>query len=318
MEEHHAKEAEHAAQGEAHEGASHGGGSSDPTHHIRDQVLLGIDATTGRVVFKPYDTHGNPVVGYTPRDYFSVAGLHCRAEFTKHMLAVTIVAVLLFAVGVLVARRVLAGIRGNHAPRGALANLIEAIVVYVRDEIVVPVGGQHLGHYTPLFLTYFLFILTANLMGMVPWPPVGTATGNVAVTAGLGGSIYALVWIMGMWHQGPLNYLRHQVPPGTPWWMWPLMFVLELMGPLIKCFVLCVRLFANMIAGHLIIGTVLGLATFGTSAMVPAAIAVIMLLLGVPLVLGISFLELLVALIQAYVFTLLAVVFIGAAVHPEH
>jgi F-type H+-transporting ATPase subunit a len=234
------------------------------------------------------------------------------------MLSVGIVAALVFAAGMLVARRVLAGLRASRAPRGALANMVEAILVYVRDEIVVPVGGQHLGHYTPLFLTYFLFILAANLMGMLPWPPLGTATGNVGVTLALGGSIYALIWILGMVHQGPLNYLRHQVPPGTPWWMWPLMFPLEIMGPLIKCFVLCIRLFANMIAGHLIIGTVLGLGAFGAGAMMPWAIALIMLVLGLPLALGISMLEVLVALIQAYVFTLLAVVFIGAAVHPEH
>lgn len=318
-----APEAEHAAEGEggAGDGAphgAHGGGSSDPTHHIRDQVLFGLDAHTGQVIAKPYDRHGAPIAGYAPRVLLEVGPLQCKAEFTKHMLSVTVVAALVFAASWLVARRVLAGIRGNAAPRGPLANLVEAVLVYVRDEMVVPVGGRHLGHYTPLFLTYFLFILTANLLGMVPWPPLGTATGNIGVTVALGGSVYALVWILGMWNQGPLNYLKHQVPPGTPWWMWPLMFVLELMGPLIKCFVLCVRLFANMIAGHLIIGTVLGLSTFGPGAMMPTAIGIIMLLLGVPLVLGISLLELLVALIQAYVFTLLAAVFIGAAVHPEH
>lgn len=300
-------------------GAEHAsGGGGDPTHHIRDQVLFGLDAKTGQFTARPYDKHGEPVAGYAPRVLFEIGGLQCKAEFTKHMLSVTVVAALVFALAMLVARRVLAGTREARAPRGALANLVEAILVYVRDEIVVPVGGHHLGHYTPLFLTYFLFILVANLLGMVPWPPLGTATGNVSVTMALGGSIYALIWILGMAHQGPLNYLRHQVPPGTPWWMWPLMLVLEMMGPVIKCFVLCIRLFANMIAGHLIIGTVLGLSAFGAGATMPWAIALIMLVLGLPLVLGISMLEMLVALIQAYVFTLLSVVFIGAAVHPEH
>jgi len=304
---------------QAEHGAEHppqGGG--DPTHHIRDQVIFAFNAKTGQFTTKTYNEHGEPIPGYAPQVMFEIGALQCKAEFTKHMLSVGIVAALVFALAMLVARRVLAAVREGRAPRGPLANMVEAILVYVRDEIVVPVGGHHLGHYTPLFLTYFLFILVANLLGMVPWPPLGSATGNVSVTMALGGSVYGLIWILGMAHQGPLNYLRHQVPPGTPWWMWPLMFLLEMMGPLIKCFVLCVRLFANMIAGHLITGTVLGLSAFGAGATMPAAIALIMLVLGIPLVLGISILELLVSLIQAYVFTLLSVVFIGAAVHPEH
>ena len=122
----------------------------------------------------------------------------------------------------------------------------------------------------------------------------GSVTGNFSVTLVMGSSIYLLIWILGMANQGPLNFILHLVPPGTPWWMWPLMFVLELMGPMIKCFVLSVRLFANMIAGHLIISQLLGL----------GAISSALLLLGVPLALGVSVLEILVCLIQAYVFTL--------------
>lgn len=313
---------EHRGEAEAEHGAEHGGGGgsggSNPTHHIQDRVLFGLDAHTGKLVGKPYDAHGAPKAGYVPKTLFAAGPLTFKLEFTQHMLAVTIAAALFLAAGLAVAARVRAALRANQAPRGPLANLIEAIIVYVRDEIVTPVGGHHLGHYTPLFLTYFLFILLANLIGMIPWPPIGTATGNVAVTMGLAGSVYLLIWILGMIHQGPLNYLKHLVPPGTPWWMAPLMFVLELMSPAIKCFVLCVRLFANMIAGHLIIGTVLGLMTFGKGALMPWGIAIVMVALGAPLVLGVSLLELMVALIQAYVFTLLAVVFIGAAVHPEH
>ena len=299
-------------------GAGQAAESASPTEHIEDKVLFGVDARTGSLTNKTYDEHGKPIAGYVPKSLFRAGPLEFKLEFTQHMLAVAIAAALFFTLAVLVARRVRAGLETNRAPKGTLANLVEALVVFVRDEIVVPVGGHNLGHYTPLFLTYFLFILLANLLGMIPYLPIGTATGNIAVTLALGGSIYALIWVLGMLNQGPVKYLLHLVPPGTPWWMWPLMFGLELMSPLIKCFVLCVRLFANMIAGHLIIGTVLGLATFGAGSTLPAGIAVVMLGLGLPLVLGISLLELLVALIQAYVFTLLAVVFIGAAVHPEH
>ena len=100
--------------------------------------------------------------------------------------------------------------------------------------------------------------------------------------------------------------------------MWPLMFFLELIGPIIKCFVLCVRLFANMIAGHLVISNVLALGVIGKKAMMPVGLAAISLAVGVPLAVGISGLEVLVCFIQAYVFTMLAVMFVGAAIHPEH
>ena len=283
----------------------------NPMEHIQDSVLFALDKNGNWVSRPPHGKEGHPVAGYEPKMIGPIP-----LEFTKHMADVAGVAVIFFIAAMLVTRAILRGLQENKAPQGKLANLAEVLIVFVRDEIVVPVGGKHLGHYTPLFLTYFLFILLANLVGMIP--EVGSATGNIAVTLAMGGSIYVLVWVLGIAHQGFVTFLRNMVPPGTPWWMWPLMFVLELMGPLIKCFVLCVRLFANMIAGHLIISNVLALGAVGPGGMMPWAIAGIMLALGIPLVLGISILEVLVALIQAYVFTLLAVVFIGAAVHPEH
>ncbi|HYG73531.1 MAG TPA: F0F1 ATP synthase subunit A [Planctomycetota bacterium] len=293
------KAGEHAPGHDAH--ADHGGGD-DPMHHILDKVLWGVDATTGKVYYKPFGDHGHlTVAGYTPK----MVGPF-KMEFTKHMAGLTVGALLFFIITMMVAKRVLAAVHDNKAPKGALANAVEALIIFVRDELVEPVGGHHLAHYTPLFLNYFFFILILNFLGMVP--EYGGVTGNFSVTLAMGGSIYLLVWVLGMANQGPVNFLVHLVPPGTPLWMWPLMFVLELLGPLIKCFVLCVRLFANMIAGHLIISQLLGL----------GAISGLLLFLGVPLALGISVLEILVCFLQAYVFTLLAIVFIGAAVHPEH
>lgn len=288
--EHEAREGEH----EAHEAAK------DPMEHILDKVLIGY-SKDGKVVSHPYDEEGHAIAGYAPAKVGPF-----KLEFTKHMAGLAICAVLFFAIVMIVSKRVLAAMQDNRAPRGPLANMVEALIMFVRDEIVEPTGGHHLAHYTPLFLNYFFFLLICNFMGMIP--EFGGVTGNVSVTLMMGGSIYALVWILGMYNQGPINYIVHLVPPGTPFWMWPLMFVLEIFGPIIKCFVLCVRLFANMIAGHLIIGNLLGL----------GAISGALLLLGVPLALGVSLLEILVCLIQAYVFTLLAVAFIGSAVHPEH
>jgi len=293
-----------AGEGAGHQPAGHGEGHAGPPpaeHHIQDKVLISIDAE-GRLV-RPYDQHGNlkaECAGYVP----AMVGPF-RLEFTKHMAGFTVAALLVFAVSMLTARRVLAALREHRAPRGPLANAVEGMVVFVRDEMVIPMGGHHLGHYTPLFITYFFLILTCNFLGLIP--DFGSSTGNFSVTAALGGSVYLLVWVLGLKNQG-LKYLVHLVPPGTPWWLWPGMFVLELIGPAIKCFVLCVRLFANMIAGHLIIGNIINL-----GVVTPA-----MLIIGLPLCLGLSFLEVLVCVIQAYVFTLLAAIFIGGAVHPEH
>ena len=309
MEDTHPGEMHAEAEAAGHSG-EHSAGASDATSHILDKVLWGADAATGRWVWKPYgDHHGVAIPGYAPKMVWKF-----KLEFTKHMADVAVVAVLFFAIAVLVARRVLAGLAANRAPHGPLTNAIEAVIVFIRDEIVMPVGGHHLGHYTPLFITYFLFILIANLFGMIP--EAGTATGNFSVTLALAGSIYALIWILGIFNQGLAHYVLNLVPPGTPFWLWPLMFVLEIVGPIIKCFVLCVRLFANMIAGHLIIGSVLSLAAFG--GVLTTGLTALMLVLGVPLALGIMLLEVLVCFLQAYVFTMLAVVFIGAAVHPEH
>ncbi|MEI6235560.1 MAG: F0F1 ATP synthase subunit A [Planctomycetota bacterium] len=284
----------HAAEG------GHGGHAHDPMEHIKDEAIFGIDSASGKVVF----------VRDTPNYHASVVQLGpipFKLEFTKHMASFTFAALLICVVSLIVSRRVLAHLQAGKAPHGPLANLVEATIVFVRDEMVEPMGGHHLGHYTPLFILYFLLIATCNYLGMIPdafhlW---GTATGNYGITAGLAITVYLLIWILGVANQGPINFIIHLVPPGTPWWLWPVMLVLELLGPVIKCFVLSVRLFANMIAGHLIISQMLSL---GGALM----------FVGVPLALGVSLMELLVCVLQAYVFTLLSCSFIGSAVHPEH
>ncbi len=280
---------------------THGGGHHDPMEHIKDSPIFGIDATTGSVFFKPNDnpSYKASVVHLGP--------LPLKMEFSKHMASFTFAALLIFVVSLIVSRRVLAHLKAGRAPQGPLANLVEAMIVFVRDEMVEPMGGHHLGHYTPLFILYFVLIATCNYLGMVPdafglW---GTATGNYSITLGLALTVYALIWILGIANQGPVNFIVHLVPPGTPWWLCIPMLILELLGPIIKCFVLSVRLFANMIAGHLIVGQML-------------ALGGVLMLVGVPLALGVSLMELLVGVLQAYVFTLLACSFIGSAVHPEH
>jgi F-type H+-transporting ATPase subunit a len=237
-----------------------------------------------------------------------------KLEFTKHMANEALVAAVLFVAVMAAVRRVLVDHGVERAPRGGLANAVEAMVMFVRDELVVPMGGHHVAHYTPIFLTYFFFILACNLAGLVP--AAGTATGNATIALLLGSSVLVLLTGLGMVHQGPVAYFLHLVPAGTPWALWPLMLVLELVGSVIKCFVLSVRLFANMIAGHLVVGNILSLGVIGGK--LATGLAVGMIFIAVPLAIGVAVLEVLVCLIQAYVFTMLAIMFVGAAVHPEH
>ena len=282
--------------------------SGNPLAHIMDHAVLALDRTGGL----HWLWHLDPDAAHEKMKSFEAAGGPMflgpfACVITRHMLGQLLVGVLLCVFLIKVAREAARSVAEGTAPRGAFAHAIEAMVVFVRDEMVIPIGGRHAAPLTPLFLTYFFFILGDNLFGLIP--EVGTPTGNIGVTMTLGLSVLAIVFLAGMAKQGVAGFFIHMVPPGTPWWMWPLMFVLELTGPIIRCCVLGVRLFSNMIAGHLVISNTLGLAAYLGSAI---------LILGVPLAVGITLLEILVCFIQAYVFTLLGIIFVGAAMHPEH
>lgn len=202
--------------------------------------------------------------------------------------------------------------RASPVPRGFLRNAMESLMLFIRDEMARPVmGKQYADRFLPFFCTIFLFILTMNLLGMVPIPVVGgTATSALPVT-GILAAIVLLVSIgSGLVLHGPGGFMKIFVPPGLPTALVPLLFVLELVGFFIKHAVLMVRLFANMIAGHLVIGAFIGLIFLAKSYGVAGP--------SILLALFISLVELLVAFLQAYVFTLLSVLFIGGVVHPEH
>jgi len=213
--------------------------------------------------------------------------------------------------GLLILMGVLAR-KDGIVPRGKLRGLFEMIFFFIRDEIVYPtMGADHGRKFMPFFMTLFVFLFALNLLGMVPIPVIG---GSVASTLGftipLALMILCVSIVAGLVVNGPLGFLKVFVPPGLPLPLVPVLFVLEFVGFFIKHGVLAIRLFANMIAGHLVVGALLGLIFMFQSY----AMAVV----SVPLALGVSFLELLVAFLQAYVFTLLSVLFIGGTVHPDH
>jgi F-type H+-transporting ATPase subunit a len=187
--------------------------------------------------------------------------------------------------------------------------ILETLVVFIRDEIAIANMGEKWGRkFTPLLVSFFFFVLTANLMGLIPL--FTTATGNVNVTAGLALITFFATQIYGVKENGLLGYYKGLVPHGVPLFLWPLMFVIELMGLLAKHVALTIRLFANMTAGHIVLFAFLGLIIIFKSYMVaPVSIG-----FGV----FVYFLELLVSFIQAYIFTVLSALFIGMSVEMDH
>lgn len=222
-------------------------------------------------------------------------------DLTTHGLMMLIASGLLITLG-LVARTQI-----QDVPTG-VGNFLESFVVYIRDEIVVPNMGEGGVQYLSYFCTLFFFILTCNLIGLVPWG--STATGNISVTAALSITTFMLIHVAGIREHGVWHYIQTYIPHGLPFWLVPLMFVIEIMGLFTKAFALCIRLFANMIAGHIVILAFLSLIfIFKTVFVAPISIGAAV---------GLGLLELFVAFLQAYVFTLLTAVFVGAAVNPQH
>ena len=230
---------------------------------------------------------------------FSIFGY----EFSKglHAIMLLIGSLILFLLfGVLYKKN------SKVAPKG-LTNLLEIWVLFVRDEICVAYLGDRDGRkLAPFFLTFFFLIWTLNLMGL--FPIFSTATSNLSVTAGLSLSVLTLMVLLGVGKHGIFGFLKIFAPSGVPAPVLLLLFPIELMGLFIKPFALTIRLFANLLAGHIVVLSIVGLiVTFGIFGL-PA------LFLG----LFIYALELLVAFIQAYIFTMLSAMFLGDILHPHH
>ncbi len=223
--------------------------------------------------------------------------------FTKQMLMMSIAA-LLTAMAVLLAAR----------SSGKLRSVLDAYIIFLRQDVVEPALGHDADLYLPYFLTLFLFILLMNLIGMIPSGM--TPTGNISVTAALSLTTFFLIQGSGIWRHGFLGHFKNLIPHGVPWWVAPLVFAIEFMGYFTKCIALCIRLFANMTAGHLVILLFLGLILLFGQSNPLAGLSVSVVSVG--LTLGLYALELIVALVQAYVFTMLTAIFVGGALHPQH
>jgi len=195
--------------------------------------------------------------------------------------------------------------KNKLAPRG-MTGWLEPIILFVRDEIAIPNIGVKYQKYMPLLLTTFFFIWVNNLVGLIPFFPFsGNVTGNIIFTLVMSVIVF-LVTIF----SGNKYYWKHILTPDVPKALYPLMIPIEIIGMFTKPFALMVRLFANITAGHIIILSLVGLIfIFETAFVSPVSIAFVLFM---------SVLELLVAALQAYVFTLLAALFIGQAVEEHH
>ena len=228
-------------------------------------------------------------------------------SLTKHtfwMLVGSVIVVLLFTFG--------ANRNPNQpVPHGARQNILEMLVIFVRNEVAIPNIGKEEGpKYTPYLLSVFFFILTLNLLGLVPW--ASTATGNLGVTLALALCTFLLTQIAGIKAAGLGGYLKH-LTGGAPVLMWIIMIPVEILGLFTKPFALMLRLFANMLAGHIVLFSLLGL------IFIIGHVAVS--IVAVPFAIFIYLLELFVAFLQAYIFVMLSALFIGMGVamgHDEH
>jgi F-type H+-transporting ATPase subunit a len=243
-------------------------------------------------------------------------------QITKFMVIELAVAILmcLFFIGLA------KSIRGGRLPRGRFGNMLEGMLLYFRDKIARPyIGGHDADRFVPFLWTLFFFLLGCNLFGLIPW--MGSPTGALATTATLALVTFIVVVGSGMKKLGPAGFWKAQVPhldlsleigginfePVLKFFLIPMIFAIEVLGLVIKHGVLAVRLLANMMAGHVVLAVIMAFIAASAQsllwwAVMPAS------LVGATLL---SMLELFVAFLQAYIFTFLAALFIGMAVHPH-
>ncbi len=267
-----------------------------------EEVHLPFDLTITRIVSES-EVEVDPVFSADPGNLtYTIKRKHFLSGLgvTKHVLMLWIAGALTCLMGFSVGRSA-----KEVVPTG-LRNFIEAILLFLRDEVAKPQLGHNTDKYMPFLWTFFFFILFCNLLGLVPG--AATATGNINVTAALALAAFTFYHLAGIHEQGLGMYLKNIVPGGIPLWLYPLMLVVEIIGHLAKPFALAVRLFANMIAGHIVMAVILGFAA------VSLFVAPISVAGGVFM----YFLETFVAFLQAFIFTFLMTVFLGMAVHPEH
>ncbi len=289
--------------------------SNNPIHHILDKPISGTEHLT--FLGKP--------------------------AFTMHMASLLIAAIVAFLVLRIAAKRISIGHESQGTDRyltkGRLPQIIEVITLYMRDTVIKPVLGHDTQKFLPYLLSLFFFILTCNILGMIPFSDIqyvvgkkafglssefdwavfgGTATSNLAVTAGLALVSFIVIQCHAFKSLGIGGWAQH-LTGGAPLYLLPIMLPIEFMGIFIKPTALAIRLFANMVAGHTMLAvlTMFGMIAFQSteSWLMTGSVEAVSIVAAV----CISFLELFVAFLQAFIFMFLTTVFIGQmSHHGEH
>jgi F-type H+-transporting ATPase subunit a len=270
----------------------------------------------------------------------SIAGIDMSV--TKHVLMLWVTALVVLAVTTLAIRRYVRS--GQMVPKGPVMGLLEYVIVRIRDEIVAPnVGKKWVNAYTPLIVMFFLFIVTANALGLIPifdlialvnhtvlhLPEDSflvqlthggmTPTGNVNVTAALATISFVAIIVAGVRAHGFFGHWKNLVPHGVHPALWVILIPIEILGMFVRPFALTMRLAANMTGGHIAILAILSMIIIMAESTQSAAVGLGMSLIALPLSVGVSVLEAVVVVpVQAFVFTLLTAVFVGMAIHAHH
>lgn len=277
------------AHGHNHMGFEMGHGSIQVKNKKGELVEKSL---TGKIL--EVDEHGELVEAGLPLDF----------SITKNVFMMMLSVIILLWVFLSLARSYKK--MGISEPKG-LAGFIEPVILFIEEDVAIPnIGEDKYYRYMPYLLTIFFFILLNNLMGLIPFFPFGAnVTGNIAVTM-----VLAVFTFIITTFSGNRGYWQHIFnTPGVPVWLAPIMIPVEIIGMFTKPFALMVRLFANITAGHIIVLSLISMIFIFKSIFmsVPSLVMVIFM----------DFIELLVAFLQAYIFTLLSALFIGLAM-PEH
>jgi F-type H+-transporting ATPase subunit a len=282
--------------------------------HVQDSRYFELPQFLGGKVYLPETGPAEPV--WQPRVGIPMIDdllQPMQLQLTRFMVLEVVAGVIMVVVFVCLANRM----GQNDRPRGRLWNLLEAMLIFIRDQVARPAIGRHdAQRFLPFLWTIFFFVLICNLLGMVPW--LGSPTAAFAATGALAFVTFCTVIGAGMQRLGVAGYWKAQVPHmDLPLvlavLLKPMVFAIEVLGLVIKHFVLSVRLLANMLAGHLVLAVLIAFIAVAWNhpaiwAVAPSSI------LGAT---ALSLLELFVAFLQAYIFTFLAALFIGMAVHPH-
>ena len=311
--------------------AQAGHGAAEAGHAASE----GFDAGTtilGHVANSPID---HPLIDLPP--LFGI-----NMDVTKHVLMLWISAAFILVATTVAVRRYVRS--GTMVPTGPVMGLIEYVTVRIRDEIVEPnVGKKWVNTYTPLIMMFFLFIVTANAIGMLPIFDIlallnhtvlhlpedsflvqlthggTTPTGNFNVTAALATISFFAIIVAGVRAHGFFGHWKNLVPHGTHPALWVMLIPIEIMGMFVRPFALTMRLAANMTGGHIAVLAVLSMILIMAESARSAIVGLGMAVVAVPLAIGVSVLEAVVVVpVQAFVFTLLTAVFVGMAIHAHH